>query len=447
MITITYDSTTILDSNYITRIVGHESSPDREINAVKLARQDGEVIINDSFNPKRIVVEGILVGSSMENLETRIDTLKELFSRKDKNLDIEFAGGTRRYVCRMASCQIRRDHYNIIHVPYKVTFFIASGIGTDTAETTALEDTGIVTDDTDNEVTFLGSYQPKPRHKITINTLGNADVVRITNEDTDEYMEVDLDGFSGSDYLEIDEEEQTVTKNGTTNLEFRGKFPSVVIGANNLNLTVYGASYTLDQEQTSVSGGYRSVFYDAGSGVFPTQGQSIVMDQSGRIGKLSMYIGKDGSPTGSMNFHFRYDDNGKPMAGAAGRVGDAEFTIQVADVPATSAFTDIVRTSGETFLIAGQRYWLMINPGTITSSDNSNFFDWYVTTTPTNYLLGKVMANKASGEPFYDGYAAPDLPDGVENGQDDTAFKIYSGDGAAISYNLDWEIYYTKKYL
>jgi len=445
--TITYDSVSILDANYITRIVGHESSPSRNINAIKLARRDGEYIINDSFNPKTITIEGILVGSTLANLDSRIDTLKELFSRKDKNLDIEFAGGTRRYVCRMTTCQIARDFYNIIHVPYKITFFIASGFGSDTSETTVLTDTGITAADTDQEVTFLGSHQPKPRHKITINTLGNADVVRITNEDTDEYMEVDLDGFSGSDYIEIDEEEQTVTKNGTTNLEFRGKFPSVVIGANNLNLTVYGAGYTLDQEQLSATGGYRSLLYDAGSSVRPEEAQSIIMDQSGRIGKISCFVGKDGSPTGKMQWYLRYDDNGKPMAGAAGRVGDADFDIAVAGVPATSAWTEAAVATGETFLIAGQRYWLMFNPGTVVTSDAANFFDWLYSNVPTDYTKGKAMANKATGQTWFDGVADASAGDGVEEGQFDLMFKIYRGDGAAVSHNIDWVIYYTKKYL
>lgn len=445
---IQYDSTSILSATYVTRRVQHESSADRQLDTMKLTRKDGEIIIDDSLAPKIITVEGVLVGTSLSDLEDKIDTLKELVARKDKNLDITFGSGTRRYVCRMTKVTFDRDHFNIKYVPYVITFFVATGLGKDISETTAKNTSGIVVETTDAVEAFTGSYQPKPRHKITITTRGNADVIRMMNVDTGEYMDVELNGFTGGDYLEIDEENQTVKKNGTTNLDFSGKFPSVIIGNNNMRLVVYGSGYVEDQFQYSNDGGSQSVHYDNGT-IFPLIAQSVVMSQSGEIGKIAAYVQKTGSPTGKMQWHFRKDANGVPDMSATGRVGNAEFDIAAANVPSSDVgFTEIVKASGSTFLTAGVRYWLVLNVGTMTGTSVANFYAWRYNNIPTNYLPGKVVEKKTSSTGTWaDGVADPVQTDGLVAGQFDMTFRIYRGDGAAPSFSVVWQTYYTKKYL
>ena len=443
MSTITYDSTSILSANYVTRRVMHESSADRQLDTIKLTRKDGEIIVDDSLAPKIITVEGILVGSSLSDLETKIDSLKELVARKDKNLDISFAGGTRRYVCRMTKVNFDRDHFNITHVPYTINFFVATGVGKDTGETTAKNTSGIVIETTDAVVAFAGSYQPKPRHKITITTRGNSDVARMMNVDTGDYIDVSLDGFNGGDYIEIDEENQTVKKNGTTNLDFSGKFPSVVIGNNNMRLVIYGSGSTEDQHQYDDAGG-SSVFYDTGT-IMPTVAQLIVPSQSGRIGSLELAVSKNGSPTGKMQWHFCYDDNGKPGA----RVSNEEFEIAVASVPASpSGFVAIPLASGSVFLKAGVKYWLQVNPGVMTGTNASNYYRWAYSANPLNYVSGKAMEKKTmSTGTWADGVSAPASTDGLSAGAFDMTFRVFRGDGASPSFSVIWQTYYTKKYL
>ena len=445
MSSILYDSTELVAATYIPRYVQHDSAPDRKINSVKLARQDGEVIIDDNFGVKFIDIKGVLTGSSQANLEANIDSFKELISRKDKNLDIVYSSGTRRYVCRSISHEINRDHFHLLHAPYNVRFLVAKGYGTDTSETTALNVSGIVASPENRTITFAGSYNPKPRHKITLTTRGNADVVRIMHVTTGDYIDVDLDGFINGDYLEIDEENQTVKKNGTTNLNYRGKFPSVIIGDNSMRLIVYGAGSELDISQADVTGSNDGVFYD-NAVYIPNQAQSFVPIQSGKLHKINCKVGKDGSPTGKMQWHIRYDDNNKPMAGAAGRVSDEEFEIAAASVPGTPAFTDAAKASGTSpFLIKGRRYWLCLNGAVITGSNNTNFYRWAYTTAPASYTDGKAMTQEGSAADWVDG--ASNAQTGNVVGQFDTTFKIYRGDGGAASYSIVWQCYYTKKYL
>jgi len=206
---IKYDSTELENATYLPRYVHHETAPERLINSLKLARQDGEVIIDDTLSIKYIEISGILVGSSRSDLDGKIDAFKELISRKDKNLDVTWVSGIRRYVCRSITHEFNRDFYNILHVPYTIKFFVATGYGTDTSETTALNKTGIVAATDSEEVTLAGSYNPKPKHTINLDTRGNADIIRLENEDTGDYMDIDL----GED--SADEDDESVSKTAT----------------------------------------------------------------------------------------------------------------------------------------------------------------------------------------------------------------------------------------
>lgn len=440
---ITYDGTSIATANIVTRRAMHESSADRLLDTMRLTRRDGEIIVDDSLAPKTIVVEGVLVGSSLSDLETKIDSLKELCARKDKNLDISFAGGTRRYVCRMTKITFDRDFFNIIHVPYTIQFFVATGLGKDSSETTAKDTSGITATETNSAITFVGSYQPKPRHKITLTTRGNADVARISNQDTGDYIDVVLDGFSNGDYLEVDEENQTVKKNGTTNLNWVGKFPSVIIGANNLRLTILGSGYTVDQQQTSATGGLRSVIWDNTGSRSPVEWQSFIPSISGKVKKLSFYMSKDGSPGGNVLFAIHADNNGVPGAQIGTSWQEATSSLGAA------AWLDMVNASTLPFLVAGTRYWIRNFSITgISGDDVSNFIGWHYDNLSTNYLNGKAIVQKtASVLPYLDGVGNAQAATGIDAGQFDFMFKEYVGDGGAASHTVVWQIYYTKKYL
>lgn len=438
---VTYDSTELQNATYIPRYVKHETAPEALIDTIKLARQDGEVIVDDTFAVKYIDIEGILVGSSQADLESKIDAFKELISRKDKNLDISWNSGTRRYVCRAISQIYNRDYYNILHVPYHIRFLVPAGIGKDTSETTALNKSGITATTDTESITFAGSYNPKPRHKVTLTTRGNADVVRIENTGTGDYIDIDLDGFSNGDYLEIDEENQTVKKNGSTNLNYRGKFPSVIIGSNSLKMTVYGSgSAAADQSQTSDAGGNDAI-YDNGA-VAPIDAQSFVPSRSGRLSMIDLKIGKIGSPGGNAIFIICEDNNNQPGT----QVGSA-FQIATSSLGSLD-WKLLTPASTAPFLVQGRRYWIKnISITGISGSDASNMFIWGFRNLSTAYASGKAIAQKNSATAYVDGIGDSSAGDGVSDGQYDLTFITYLNDGNAASHSIVWQIYYTKRYL
>lgn len=444
---IKYDNTELQGATYTPRYVKHENSPERLVNSLKLARQDGEVIIDDTFGVKFIDVTGILIGSSQSDLETKIDSFKELIARKDKNLDIDWAGGTRRYVCRSVFHSFDRDYYNIIHVPYSIRFLVPTGYGQDTAETTALNKSAITATTDSETITFAGSVTPKLRHKIIVDVRGNADVIKIENTATGDYIEIDIDGFVTTNYLEIDEVAQTVKKNGTTNMTYRGKFPSVTPGSNTLLMTIYGSGSILDQSQLGGANG-PAIMGDIITE--PSQTQSFIPSQSGRIHKLVATLKKttSGALGGTFNLRIFSDNNGAP--GTLMHTGS--FEIAVADISAADyADLNAIFNGTDTqrpFLIKGQRYWIVGETSDVTGSDASNLIRWRFDSSPTSYASGKASFQKVSGDPWIDGYAQAEDSSGGVGGQIDMNFAEYRGSsGGGVTFSLTWQIYYTKKYL
>ncbi len=447
MTTITYDSVNLqTTSGMVIQTINHETTADKDLADLKLTNQDGRAIVGDTLGMKIVTIQGVLVGSSASDLETKMDALKEVCARKDKNLDIDYGGGTRRYVCRMAKVDFSaRDHFHILFVPISISFIVPEGVGKDTAETTAINDAGLTVTTKDEAITIAGSYAPKVRHKLTITTRGNADVARIANQDTGDYIEIDLDGFSNGDYLEVDEENQTVKKNGSANLDFRGKFPTVKIGANNLRLTIYGSGYTLDQYQATNHGGLRSVIFDNTGSRSPIEYQSFVPQVSGKIKKLGLWLNKQGSPGGNVLFAIHADDNGVPGV----QIGNS-FQAAVAGVSAAGlAQFDIELGASFPFVVKGRRYWIRNFSITgITGDDISNFLGWGYSDRATDYTSGKALAQKtASVLPYVEGVGDASVADGIDEGQFDFGFWEYVGDGGAASHTITWQAYYTKKYL
>jgi len=98
MSSVKFDNTEIVTTDYVPRYFKHESAPLRELALLGLAKNDGAILISEKYGTKRIMVAGHIKASTASSMETAIDTFKELFSRKEKNLDISWADGTRRYV-------------------------------------------------------------------------------------------------------------------------------------------------------------------------------------------------------------------------------------------------------------------------------------------------------------------------------------------------------------
>lgn len=238
---ILFDNASITSGSYRVSQIYDENSDSVQINMFDLARQRGSYLLNKEYKPKRISVEGTILGSNNSDLESNIDDLKELLSRQGKNLDITYSSGTRRFVATCTSFKVDRNYFHLTYAPYKAEFIIPAGVGYDTSETESTTN-GITDLARISDISILGTVIPKMRITITVTAataitgfelLANGDKMEITNN------------LTAGDIVIIDERFLKVTLNGVE-IVYTGIFPMFIIGANIYNLTFSGTSIEYD---------------------------------------------------------------------------------------------------------------------------------------------------------------------------------------------------------
>lgn len=236
---ITFNSTSINSGNYQVRTVKHDSANDRDLFMYALTRETGAELVSTYYQPKKIIIEGIIKGTSADDLETNIDSFKQIVSGKDKVLDIEYASGTRRYVATARIVQIERDYYNISYAPFSVEFSVPEGYGKNTSQTAYTTASSLHTLE-DTSLSILGSAVPKYNIQITFSAASSVTQVSVTiNGD-----KITLtNAITAGQVVVIDAENKKVTLDGTEK-DYTGLFPKLVLGSNTYKIVTTSTSHT-----------------------------------------------------------------------------------------------------------------------------------------------------------------------------------------------------------
>ena len=442
MESILFDTVELLSSTYNVSRVLDNTTPERTINLIESEGVDGAVIISDRFGTKTIEINGILIGSSASDLQSKIDTANELFSRKGVNLDIIPDGGsTRRYVVRLiGAVEYDRNHYNIDYVPFRMRLFVFEGVGKDTSSTTALSNLNTTLErdpaSGSDTINLLGSADPKPEISFTLDTIGKLDLITIHDDDSGEEMSIEIDqNYSNGDEVVVDIESQTVRKDGV-DVAYLGKLPEFLKGNNDLHITYQGATYALDQAQTTGNGTGTGI---GNTGVLTrTMAQSFIAGQSGYLSRLNLWLQKVGSPW-SLQIRV-YSDNGdlpfeNLVSGASG------FLQLASAVPTTGGGEEVTidDSSPDYYLRKGVKYWLVIQ----TTNSSGNYYNIFGSGSTDYYADGKALK--------YDGAVTP--PTDPNDWEDyssviaDLYFETYQGQGGSANWVVDYIISYIKRYL
>ena len=235
---ITFNSVSLMNDPYSVRSFTSEETNNKEVFLYELARQRGAHLLSAQYKQKRFTMSGTIKGDNKEDLEANIDTFKALMDLESKNLDIEYAGGTRRFVATAARCEVSRDYFNMTFAPFEIEFIVPSGVGYDTART---EDTDTaITDLTQNESIDIGGSAPPDDFVLTITV---TDVVSITSIDFQANgNKITLTtAVADNDVIVFDCENLKVTKNGSE-VAYTGIFPQFYVGSNNFLIESHGTS-------------------------------------------------------------------------------------------------------------------------------------------------------------------------------------------------------------
>lgn len=427
---IKFDNTEILNSTYIPRYVKHESAPERILDNLNLAREDGRVFIVDRYDRKEITIIGNLTGSSVSDLEQKIDAFKELFSRVQKNLDIDFAGGTRRYIASVEKHDFDRDYFNDLYVPWFARFIVLSGEGKDTTPTSAYSNDVSASTPTNVNFTLLGSKPPKPKIKLTLKSYAAtawSQGLEILNNDTGERIlltkPVGLSDFGTGNYAEFDFELKKIlnTLNGTPEeeIDYYGSFSKFLIGLNSIKITDGGL---ISQETPIASSGVGQTIQSANTYL----AQSFQVPRTDETYRgIELFLSKVKATTiSALNVNIKEDLNGEPKGSTI-----ATIIIPEGEIGAVASYVRYYASANFT-LEAGKTYWIVINAGDVSAS---NYYVWYLT--PDIYNKGFKSVSQDTGSSWTDDEA------------NDFLFKIIFGGRRETSGLITVDIDYYKTYL
>jgi len=429
MSSVKYDNTEILNITYTPRFIKHENAPERTIDAINLAREDGSVFITERYGVKRIRLQGILNGSSQDDLESKIDSFKELFSRIEKNLDISWNATTRRYVASVEFHEFNRDYFHLLFVPWTAEFIVLSGEGKDTISTEANKEDMNANTPTDIDWTFLGSKPPKPI--ITLTPGGaypnpsDARGIEIRNNQTLEkviFTNVNGFGAGGGFATEFDFENKTVEFQSVLR-DFYGSFSKFIIGLNEIRVTMGGI---ICQETPLIAGGGGAGLSTTTTNIRLAQGFQIPRDDL-TFQSIKLSLTKTGSP-GNLTVDIVEDNNGAPTGAVI-----KTFVYAPGDVPTTpSNFQYVIKTAASMFgLSADQTYWIVARGAGV---DGANYYTWEKSNTDI-YNKGVSSLSNNGGTTW------------IDSGGSDFLFQLIFGGKREASGQVEVKTDYYKTYL
>lgn len=176
----------------VTNDIQHTDLPPRDIAILALANANLSVIPYINYPSRKITIAGAVIGSSQADLDSRIDTFKKYFNGKDKNLDIAYGTGTRRYTATVNTLTMDRKP-KALFANFAIEFVCTLPFGVDTSPTTALNASNRTNQSYVDAHTFSGNAPCQlPLVTITYQDVVTSAINAVTNPG----FETDLSGWS-----------------------------------------------------------------------------------------------------------------------------------------------------------------------------------------------------------------------------------------------------------
>lgn len=218
----TYDR--VAKTGINTNVIEHTDVPDRIAELYALADTNGSVIPNVNYPSRKIKIGGTIHGSTQDDLDSRIDTFKGYFRGKDKNLDIDYAGSTRRYIATPNAVSVSRQQ-KALFATFVIEFICTDPFGRDITPTSILSQANY-TSATKTVTPTIGGTAPVqlPIFTFTIDSLtGAGDYLQISNDNNDQQILLYGLGLANGDVVVVNSETQEVTVDGDE-VDYSGTF-------------------------------------------------------------------------------------------------------------------------------------------------------------------------------------------------------------------------------
>ena len=245
---IQFNSYNLQTSSIITERIFHTSTPQDNLKTEEKMRRNGSFLLCNYWIKKIINSRGHIIGSSVSDLDSRIDALKENLVGENLDLDIGYAGGTRRYRATVKKIEINREHFNGSWCPFAIEFICTDAFGKDTSTTSVSQDNN-TTSPFSKTFTMGGSIGAYPIITLDFTSGNNVTAVKIKNTTTGDFITITRSFAYPVASLVIDCNAMTVEVDGIDE-DFTGVFPEFIIGSNEVEVTVTGSPFDIDLDIT-----------------------------------------------------------------------------------------------------------------------------------------------------------------------------------------------------
>lgn len=209
----------------INRMELYNYAPDLQLE--DRAASDGSLLVSRRHTAKPVVLAGRMKAVSVDALDSLIDTAILKLSGLGGILDVDHAGGVRRFIASSSNVSITRARYGATIADFFVEFIVPSGYGMDTTASEFVAATVITASTASIAVTAGGSYKAQPLITISLTSV-TGDIpprsISISNPDNGSYITL-FDDFETGDTIIIDSENKRALVN-YGEVTFSGQFPT-----------------------------------------------------------------------------------------------------------------------------------------------------------------------------------------------------------------------------
>lgn len=247
---LSFDSNSLQTFNRSTRVgintskILHTNVPEKVAELYAVANASDSDVPNEDYPSKKVQISGTIHGSTQADLDDRIDTFKGYFTGRNKNLDITYGSGTRRYIVMTVNAMGVERQDKALYATFAVEF-LCKPFGYDTTPT-VITNTTNYTGASLNLTPTIGGTAPlqKPVFTFTIDALtGAGDYLKIANDNNGQEILLYGLGLAATNVIVIDSVLEKVTVNGVE-VEYYGTFLELSKGANSLT---YSDGFTTRQ--------------------------------------------------------------------------------------------------------------------------------------------------------------------------------------------------------
>jgi phage-related protein len=358
--------TNLQDTSVVTSdIDGISSSPERNVETVKIARRDGESPISSDYKKRPITLSGRIHADTSTLLRTKLDVIKRDVAGRG-TLVVQIDGSTaRRYTVEVINFIVNEQVYNLTWVPYTLVMEAMDSPFGEEETSLVLYTIDANSSNISQNSAIDGSAEPNVDMQLMVGTPGTLQAIEIQNITTNTALEI-ARTFDPNDVIQVKTGQQYVGLNGSP-VKFDGNVVRFDTGPNDWRINFRTTdSFILAVEQ-KIQNSERYVFGTI------RLAQSFSLSATTIIAQVDVMLSKLGNPPNARVAI--QNDKGLPTPEPNGT--DIIGAAVTAPVSESASFVPVTfSTSAE--LTAGL-YWIVVTVGDNTSAgggDINNGYYW-----------------------------------------------------------------------